>query len=228
MEFREWEPAYEAIRADFGYDREMDRHGRDVLEELVPGFDLGRLDGLADATVAIVGAGPSLPSGLEEVRSAEYVIAASLAVPVLRRADVSVDLMVTDLDKTPATARALTEAGTPVAVHAHGDNIPLLREQVPTFDGRHVLPTTQVEPVAPVQNFGGFTDGDRGAFIADELGAATLRFHGWDFDDQGVSEEKQRKLWWAARLLRWLERRRGESFSVLDGYRHRLRLSWME
>ncbi|CDK38752.1 hypothetical protein BN903_46 [Halorubrum sp. AJ67] len=30
---------------------------------------------------------------------------------------------------------------------------------------------------------------------------------------------KARKLDWAARLLRWLERRRGERFAVLDGRR---------
>jgi hypothetical protein len=34
-----------------------------------------------------------------------------------------------------------------------------------------------------------------------------------------VGAEKHRKLVWAERLLHWLERRRGERFSVLDGRR---------
>jgi len=39
--------------------------------------------------------------------------------------------MVTDLDKNPETAAALTHEGVPVAAHAHGDNIPAVREWLP-------------------------------------------------------------------------------------------------
>jgi hypothetical protein len=141
---------------------------------------------------------------------------------VLRETGVEIDLLVTDLDKTPATARDLTREGVPVAAHAHGDNVPAVREWVPQFEGEHVLPTTQAEPVGPVVNYGGFTDGDRGAFLADAFGAETLVFPGWDFDDQSVGEAKARKLDWAERLLGWLERRRGERFAVLDGRRESL------
>ncbi|MFC6736148.1 hypothetical protein ACFQEQ_07845, partial [Halolamina salina] len=75
-----------------------------------------------------------------------------------------------------------------------------------------------------VRNFGGFTDGDRDAFLADALGAGELRFVGWQFDDPDVGELKARKLHWAERLLYWLETRRGERFVVLDGRREELRL----
>jgi len=147
------------------------------------------------------------------------VFAASTAVDVLANAGVAVDLMVTDLDKNPETARRLTERGTPVAAHAHGDNVPAVREHVPTFDREHVLATTQAEPVDAVYNFGGFTDGDRAAFLADHLGAAELVFPGWDFDDPAVGEQKAKKLDWAERLLYWLEGHRGDRFGVLDGRR---------
>ncbi|MFB6103785.1 MAG: 6-hydroxymethylpterin diphosphokinase MptE-like protein [Halobacteriaceae archaeon] len=228
MEFEEWEPAYEAIRREFGFDRSADRRARDVLGALVGPFDRDRLAGLTGATVGIVGAAPSLSTELERLAAVDRVVAASSAVPVLARAGITVDLMVTDLDKTPETARGLTERGTPVAVHAHGDNIPLLEAQVPTFETANVLPTTQVRPGPPVENFGGFTDGDRGAFIADDLGAATLRFVGWDFEDPSATRMKRQKLWWAARLLRWLELRRSERYAVLDGYRDRVELPWLE
>jgi uncharacterized Rossmann fold enzyme len=36
---------------------------------------------------------------------------------------------------------------------------------------------------------------------------------------------KRRKLAWAERLLYWLERRRGERFSVLDGRRNGIETS---
>ena len=60
---------------------------------------------------------------------------------------------------------------------------------------------------------------DRGAFLADHFGAARLVFPGWDLDDLSVGSEKAHKLAWAERLLAWLERRRGERFTVLDGRR---------
>jgi uncharacterized Rossmann fold enzyme len=219
MEFHTWEPVYEAILADFGYDRAGDERARDELAELTEPFDLSRLSRFAGATVAVAGAGPSLSREVAVATRADIVIAASTAADVLADAGVAVDLLVTDLDKNVETARALTADGVPVAAHAHGDNRDLLTEHVPRFDGEHVLPTTQAAPAGPVRNLGGFTDGDRAAFLADHLGAAELRFVGWDFDDPSVGPAKAKKLDWAERLLYWLERRRGERFDVLDGRR---------
>ena len=218
MEFRTWEPVYEAILADFGYDRSGDEHARDVLVDLVEPFDASRLN-FTDQRVAIAGAGPSLAAETDRAAAADAVIAASTAADTLREAGVSVDCMVTDLDKNPETARELTEQGVPVATHAHGDNVAAVREWVPRFADEQVLPTTQAKPAGPVENVGGFTDGDRAAFLADHFGAAELVFVGWDFDDPDVSEAKRRKLVWAERLLYWLEQRRGERFDVLEGRR---------
>jgi len=219
MNYRTWRPVYERILADFGYDRAADERARDRLGTLVSPFDESRLDRIDGATVAVAGAGPSLAAETRIAAAADVVIAASAAADRLREAGVAVDLMVTDLDKTPATARELTREGVPVAVHAHGDNVAAVEEWVPQFDSEHVLPTTQAEPHGPVRNYGGFTDGDRGAFLADDFGAAELRFPGWDFDDDTVDPVKKRKLHWAERLLHWLERRRDERFAVLDGRR---------
>jgi len=219
MDFEEWEPVYEAILADFGYDRAADERARDVLADLAEPFDLDRLSSVDGATVAIAGAGPSLSDDLATVREADLVFAASTGADVCLDAGVGVDAMVTDLDKNPDTARELTERGVLVAVHAHGDNVEAVREFVPTFDAAFVLPTTQAAPTGPVRNFGGFTDGDRAAFLADHFGAAELVFPGWDLDDPDVGRVKAKKLAWAERLLRWLERRRGERFAVLDGRR---------
>lgn len=219
--FDEWEPVYEAILSDFGYDREADERARDLLATLTGPFDVDHLRAASGATVAIAGAGPSLTSAdaLERARAADHVFAASTAVDELRARSIGVDCMVTDLDKNPDTARRLTERGTPVAIHAHGDNVAALRSVVPNCEDPFVLPTTQAEPRAHVENVGGFTDGDRAAFLADHLGAAELVFVGWDFDDPDVAPTKARKLEWAERLLYWLESRRGDRFAVLDGRR---------
>ncbi|KAB1196044.1 MULTISPECIES: 6-hydroxymethylpterin diphosphokinase MptE-like protein [Haloferax] len=218
MRFTEWDPVYTQILDSFGFGREGDETARDVLASFVSPFDRSRL-AWEGKTVAICGAAPTLDDELARVEDADIVVAASTAADTVREAGYDLDLMVTDLDKNPETAVELTESGTPVAAAAHGDNIPQIREWVPKFDTDHVLGTTQAEPRGPVVNWGGFTDGDRAAFIADELGAARLVFAGWDFDDPTVDEMKAQKLAWAERLLGWLEHRRGEQFSVLDGRR---------
>ncbi|WP_435096420.1 6-hydroxymethylpterin diphosphokinase MptE-like protein [Halarchaeum sp. P4] len=217
MQFPEWEPAYEAVLRDFGYDRAGDEAAREELATLVSDFDVSRLDATGQ-TVAVVGAAPCLADELADVERADRVFAASTAADVCREHGIAVDVHVTDLDKNPGTSRALTREGTPVAAHAHGDNRDLVADWIPEFDDDHVLGTTQARPVDGVHNFGGFTDGDRAAFLADHVGAESLVFAGWDFTN-APSETKRHKLRWAARLLSWLERRRDETYEVLDGYR---------
>jgi len=229
VNFDDWEPAYRAILTDFGFDRGADERTRDRLAELVDPFDLARLrDALGGKTVAVAGGGPSLPDDTDLLREAGAVVAAAGAADVVAAAGFDVDLMVTDLDENPASARAFSRQSVPVAAAAHGDNRPAVDEWVPRCDDRHVLGTTQAAPAGPVVNLGGFTDGDRGAFIADACGADRLVFPGWDLDDPDVDDEKRRKLVWAARLLHWLERRRGERFPLLDGRREDLTLAWLD
>ena len=222
--FAEFEPIYEAILADLGFDRGGDEGARDLAAEYARPFEERRLSVLNDACVAVVGAAPSLQSELQtfDESAVDAVVAASTAVDILADNGVRVDLMVTDLDKNVETARELTHSGTPVAAHAHGDNIPALREWLPKFDPDWTLVTTQAEPTGVVVNPGGFTDGDRAAFIAHAFGADELQFVGWQFDDPSVGPLKARKLRWAEQLLYWLERRRGERFGVLDGRRETL------
>jgi hypothetical protein len=221
MNFEDWEPIYREILDDFGFDRAADEAARDQLATMVRPFDESRLD-CRGRTVAVVGAAPSLADEIDLAADADVVFAASTAADVCLDAGVAVDCMVTDLDKNPETGAALTASGTPVAVHAHGDNRPALAEWVPEYLATEILPTTQSAPRGPVVNHGGFTDGDRAAFLADALGAARLVFPGWDFDDPTVDRAKRRKLDWAARLLALLERRRGERFDLLDGRREDL------
>lgn len=220
MHFEQWNPVYERLLADLGYDRGGDERARDRLAALATPFDIGPLrEQVSGATVAVAGGAERLVDELDVARDAEVVFAASVAADTCREYGVTVDCMVTDLDKNPDTARRLTHEGVPVAAHAHGDNLGLVESVVPDCAPDALLPTTQAAPVGPVRNFGGFTDGDRAAFLADHLGADSLRFPGWDLRDPTVGAEKHAKLDWAARLLRWLERRRDETFAPLDGRR---------
>jgi hypothetical protein len=96
-------------------------------------------------------------------------------------------------------------------LHAHGDNIETIRTYVPTFQGK-ILGTTQGNPddFPYLSNFGGFTDGDRAAFLADHFQANHIYLLGFDFNDTiGLYslphtkdiQKKQKKLQWCRYLL---------------------------
>ncbi|MFB6254601.1 MAG: 6-hydroxymethylpterin diphosphokinase MptE-like protein [Halobacteriaceae archaeon] len=224
MNFAEWDPFYRAILDDFGYPRSADEKSRDLLKDLLEDWFEPSCIEVSNQTVAIAGGSQTLMNDFHIVQSADVIFAAGGATEILRDQGYSIDVMVTDLDTNPMTAKTLTLANTPVVVHAHGDNREIIRSYLPTFDHSYILPTTQAKPLQPIQNFGGFTDGDRAAFLADAMDADTLIFPGWEFDDPSLSSEKRRKLDWAERLLYYLERKRGESFPILDGRRSEITL----
>lgn len=218
---------YEVILADFGFDRAADEAARDELGQLCQRPVLGPmgLPSAEGATAAIVGGSPTLDLEDEGFRGADMVFSASSATEPLAEAGIPVDVHVTDLDKDEELTVRRTEVGKPVVLHAHGDNRDALAQYVPRMDHRAVLPTTQAEPRPPLLNHGGFTDGDRTAFLAHALGADRLVFPGWDLEDSAVTEEKRKKLVWAGRLLHWLEVRRDERFAILDGRRDEIEIT---
>lgn len=61
--------------------------------------------------------------------------------------------------------------------------------------------STQTVPLANVHNFGGFTDGDRCVFLAQEMGASAIVLIGFDFSDPHVNAIKMKKLEWARKLI---------------------------
>lgn len=212
MDWLAWEPFYRAIRRDFGYSAADDRATARRLAAQLADADgaMERLaDRLADRSVVVAGAGPGLERDLAGVGDAA-VVAADAAVPRVRDAGVAVAVAVTDLDGAPEQCAALSREGTPVAVHGHGDNAAAVDDHLPAFDTDLVVGTTQTRPEAPLVNHGGFTDGDRAAYLADACGAASLSLAGFDLRDTAVDAEKRWKLAWAERLLGHLEDRRGE------------------
>lgn len=224
MTWAEWEPVYECIRSDFGFDRSADEAARDQLAASVGtvGMDPAELPNATDRSAVIVGAGALSNGDVETIDRADIVISASAATATLRDLGIESDLHVTDLDDPPGLVPQLSDEGVPLAIHAHGDNREAIATILPQVSKSRVFPTTQVAPVAHVFNPGGFTDGDRAAYLAHAIGAAELRFAGWVFDDPGVDVTKRAKLGWAARLLHWLECHRGERFSILDDRREEL------
>ncbi|HUT39640.1 MAG TPA: 6-hydroxymethylpterin diphosphokinase MptE-like protein [Methanoregula sp.] len=199
MEFKDWEPHYCEILAYFGFDRAGDEEAARLLASLMPRDNLLSLAALTcDNPVTVCGNAPCLKDELGKIHG--VVFAADAAADVLDVHGIRPDAVFTDLDGVSDRLLTLNEEGTIVVVHAHGDNIALLKYWVPRFKGQLVA-TTQSSPLPHVHNFGGFSDGDRAVFAADELGAEQITLIGFDLDDTDVDPVKRGKLFWARKLL---------------------------
>lgn len=217
MRYSDWEPIYEEILKDFGFDRAKDDEAAKVASEIIAykrrtgektvKQEVEKL--IKGKRVIICGNAPSLERDIREKEKEfdalhfhrEYVvIAADGATSVLLRNAIIPDLVCTDLDGIIADIITANRLGAIIVVHAHGDNIEMLKKVLPALN-ENVLCTTQSEPLHNVQNFGGFTDGDRCVFLAKEFGARSIELIGFDFEDTQASERKRKKLRWAKRLI---------------------------
>ena len=199
MRFEEWEPHYREILDYFGFDRASDEEAAELLAEILPRDDIRTLkDLISGKVVTVAGNAPTLKSELDRIEG--VVIAADAASLTLFNEGITPAAIFTDLDGAEDPFITMNGAGTVIVVHAHGDNMPLLRRWVPKFKGP-IVGTTQGSPLSHIHNFGGFTDGDRAVFAADTLGAERIVLIGFDLSDPTVDPMKRGKLLWARRLL---------------------------
>jgi len=200
--FEEWEPVYQEILDYFSFDRREDERAALILTTLTDQDNEGDLVHLIrERDVVICGNAPGLSKELDVMDSLEgTIIAADAATDVIVAHGIIPDIIVTDLDGADDVVTDLNRRGTIVVVHAHGDNIPLLKRWIPLLTGPLVC-TTQAKPFANLHNYGGFTDGDRAVYLAHALGASSIHFIGFDLDDTRVDPMKRGKLIWARRLL---------------------------
>lgn len=249
MEIDRWIPYYEAIcsdlKLDVGRDMEASRLLADLLKEnrKITSRDsvmqnIGLL--ISGRSVYIFGAGPDLEEELEQAlieKADEWtstdrndvLIAADGATSALMARSIRPDLIVSDLDGDLEDQLACLGSGSIMFVHAHGDNMLRIRDAVPRLFGK-VVGTTQLDPMrgAFLDNFGGFSDGDRSAFIAEHFGASQIILLGFDFKEVGdkitgggtrvalTAEQelfKFRKMTWAFALLGLITRPQVRSFS---------------
>ncbi|HJJ66436.1 MAG TPA: DUF115 domain-containing protein [Methanocorpusculum sp.] len=200
-----WDEYYVRILDYFGFSREDDEEAARLLSSILPRNDISLLtDTISGSDVIVAGNAPSL---LDDIRDTDFdgkvVIAADAAARVMKKGGVIPDIVFTDLDGLDDDVLEMNEAGTILAVHAHGDNMPLVKSWVPKMKGP-VVGTTQSTPLENVYNFGGFSDGDRGVFAAYELGANSVSLIGFDLDDKSVDPVKHGKLMIARKLLHLL------------------------
>lgn len=218
MAYDEWAPIYAAIRAEFGYEQADDERVASSLAGYLSPSVTSRLSFDGDEVAIVVGSALDL-AGIRSLGEVDRVVATADALSRLEMVAIEPSIVVTDLDSDPARVCARSRRGQLVAVHAHGDNATEIDRWVPRMAQDQLIGTTQARPHRPLVNAGGFTDGDRAAYLADAFGADTITLVGWDLGDPTVGSTKRAKLDWAIRLLTWLEDRRGERYDALDGHR---------
>lgn len=240
MDWTEWMPYYDAISRDLSLDREMDSRSGAILSSIIlsnQGLSsaVETLRSVRDLVqgkdVYVLGAGPEIEEDLERlvtemtasgrwVRNGtgdDVLIAADGATSAALARGYVPHIIVTDLDGGIEDQLSCLGLGSMMFVHAHGDNISVIERVAPMLKG-HVIGTVQTEPLGPgpIYNFGGFSDGDRAAFIASHFGCSSITLLGFDLGgpamklmdggrrepiDDASYTRKRCKLTWANVLL---------------------------
>lgn len=187
MKFIDWFPYYQSIRLQFGYSTQKDQEAANILSRMIKrkALDTNVLQNkIAGNPVMVIGSGPGLERNIKFIkRNTKFVkIVANGAAQALIERNIKPNIVVTDLDGNPSFLQKAEKMGSTMVVHAHGDNINRLKKLVPKF--KRLIGSTQVMPVQNVYNFGGFTDGDRCVFLAEEFGAREIVLVGMELGDR--------------------------------------------
>lgn len=214
MQLEEWFKRYDAIRKRFGYSIVEDQSAAQFLSEMLDNRNIGLQivrQKVENKNVVVFGAGPSLEESMDNDLKDFTVICADGASQALLEHNIRPDFVVTDLDGSHEHLLQADRMDSVIVVHAHGDNVNLMRNLVPKM--KNCIGTTQVKPLHNIYNFGGFTDGDRAVFLASELKAKSITLVGMDFGEKigkysktNVKNEKVKieKMRVAVELLEWL------------------------
>jgi len=179
---------YEKIARILNLNRELDLKSAEILNDMVDKPDLASIEKLIKGKYVIIfGAGPSLEKDIKNIKNVgliEFttVIAVDGALTALIENEITPDIIVTDLDGDIDAIIEANNNGVIVIVHAHGDNIEMVREIVPKL--KNVIGTTQIGKFDKLRNFGGFTDGDRAVYMAEYFNAELIFLAGMDFGSE--------------------------------------------
>lgn len=213
-----WEKKYSEIIREFGYSKQQDYESAILLNFMLKNpTPLKKLrEIISKKSIFVIGAGPSLSSAIPHLKKFSKIpkiVADSAAKPLLEN-KVKFDILVTDLDGDERSLKKISKTNAIFVTHAHGDNIARL-QIIENF--KNCFGTTQTKPVGKIQNFGGFTDGDRCVFLANNFDAKNIILFGMDFGKtigkysktkKSERKIKIKKLQRGKKLLEWLATKR--------------------
>ncbi|MEA2069828.1 MAG: 6-hydroxymethylpterin diphosphokinase MptE-like protein [Asgard group archaeon] len=148
--------------------------------------------------VLIFAPGPTLEKKIEEIGKHKTlenktVIAVNGASQALLQNNIASNIIISDLDGSLSALRKnYTKYHSILVIHAHGDNIHLLRKFKENIQKPRVIGSTQTEETTLVKNYGGFTDGDRAVYFAANFDAKRIFLLGFDFGYQVGKYSKPR------------------------------------
>ena len=209
-----WEKRYFSILKELNYTEKKDKESAAILDSILKKTDtIEKIREIIQGkTVFVIGSGPSLSSAIPKLKKLKksIKIAADSSLKPLIDNGIIPDIIVTDLDGDEDTIKKISKTKSIFVIHAHGDNIEKL-QMVKKM--KNCIGTTQTNPFNKIQNFGGFTDGDRGVFLASHFDAKKIILFGMDFGNQigkfsntkrSDREIKLKKLEIGKDLLIWL------------------------
>jgi len=209
-----WGKRYFSILQELNYSEKKDKESALILDSILKKTDtIKKIRKLIEGkTIFVIGSGPSLSIAIPKLKKLEksIKIAADSSLKPLVDNGIIPDIIVTDLDGNEDTIKKISKTKSIFVIHAHGDNIEKL-QMVKKM--KNCIGTTQTNPFNKIQNFGGFTDGDRGVFLASYFNAKKIILFGMDFGNQigkfsntkkSDREIKLKKLEIGRELLIWL------------------------
>jgi uncharacterized Rossmann fold enzyme len=209
-----WKKRYFSILKELNYSEKKDKESALILDSILKKTDtIKKVRKLIEGkTIFVIGSGPSLSIAIPKLKKLEksIKIAADSSLKPLVDNGIIPDIIVTDLDGNENTIKKISKTKSIFVIHAHGDNIEKL-QMVKKM--KNCIGTTQTNPFNKIQNFGGFTDGDRGVFLASYFNAKKIILFGMDFGNQigkfsntkkSDREIKLKKLEIGRELLIWL------------------------
>jgi len=180
-----WKKRYLLILKELDYSQKKDKESAIILDSILKKTDTTeKISKMIEAkTVFVIGSGPSLSKAIPKLKKLKRTIkiAADSSLKPLVDNGIIPDIVVTDLDGDENTIKKIAKTKSIFVIHAHGDNIEKL-ELVKEIKNK--IGTTQSNPFNKIQNFGGFTDGDRGVFLASYFGAKKIILFGMDFGNK--------------------------------------------
>jgi hypothetical protein len=209
-----WGERYLSILKELNYSEKKDKESAIILDSILKKTDTIEKvrEIIQGKTVFVIGSGPSLSIAIPKLKKLKksIKIAADSSLKPLIDNGIIPDIIVTDLDGNEDTIKKISKTKSIFVIHAHGDNIEKL-QMVKKM--KNCIGTTQTNPFNKIQNFGGFTDGDRGVFLASHFDAKKIILFGMDFGNQigkfsntkrSDREIKLKKLEIGKDLLIWL------------------------
>ena len=209
-----WGERYLSILKELNYSEKKDKESAIILDSILKRTNtIEKIREIIQGkTVFVIGSGPSLSIAIPKLKKLKksIKIAADSSLKPLIDNGIIPDIIVTDLDGDEDTIKKISKTKSIFVIHAHGDNIEKL-QMVKKM--KNCIGTTQTNPFNKIQNFGGFTDGDRGVFLASHFNAKKIILFGMDFGNQigkfsntkrSDREIKLKKLEIGKDLLIWL------------------------